>query len=289
MESAYAVWVTPRMLPSIASSAADEHEPGDSLSCLDARLKAYVESACEPLLATEARDEPAVRDALVRIALLTNDLRLRFVMALADVVHAAPKARERLASTLASAGPAVESDLGSLVSENALDCFQIGIRVASRSLVRIIRAGSNTVPNVNKKTFRSWVELWLAASCLDLAATTVIVYAETDRSPNRAPLVEILCRLPDESDDAEDATLVRDRSRGDPGGRGSWTLASCQGQDLSSLSLPEVRVLHLGVVEQLLRVVREDDRPRLHDVAAVGELERHAGVLLDDEDGPSMR
>ena len=50
----------------------------------------------------------------------------------------------------------------------------------------------------------------------------------------------------------------------------------------------EVYLLNLLVLAQGLRVVGENDVPRLHHVAAVGRVEGHQRVLLDEEDGRSL-
>src|SRR5919197_294575 len=51
----------------------------------------------------------------------------------------------------------------------------------------------------------------------------------------------------------------------------------------------EVRLLDVLVLLQLLRVVCERDLARLEDVAAVRDVERHQGVLLDEQDRRALR
>src|SRR5215212_12067315 len=51
----------------------------------------------------------------------------------------------------------------------------------------------------------------------------------------------------------------------------------------------EVRLLNLLVLLQALGVVRKRDRPRLQNVAAARDVERHQGVLLDEEDRRPLR
>src|SRR5262245_48530142 len=53
--------------------------------------------------------------------------------------------------------------------------------------------------------------------------------------------------------------------------------------------LPKVGALHLGRAEKLLPRSRQRDPAALHDVAAVGDLQRLARVLLDEQDGPAFR
>jgi hypothetical protein len=43
-------------------------------------------------------------------------------------------------------------------------------------------------------------------------------------------------------------------------------------------------VLDVLVVAQLLRLALEDDSPALHQVAVVGNAQRQAGILLDQQD-----
>ena len=61
-------------------------------------------------------------------------------------------------------------------------------------------------------------------------------------------------------------------ARGEPAGQGA------------RIALAEVGLPNLLVLGEGLRVVRERDRPRLHHVTAVGDVERHERVLLDEED-----
>src|SRR5436853_5792775 len=46
----------------------------------------------------------------------------------------------------------------------------------------------------------------------------------------------------------------------------------------------EIRLLDVLVLLQLLRVVRECDPSRLEHVTAARDVERHQGVLLDEQD-----
>src|SRR4051794_2689618 len=55
------------------------------------------------------------------------------------------------------------------------------------------------------------------------------------------------------------------------------------------LVLAQVRLADLLVVAQRLGLVGEHDVARLHDVAAVRSLQRHQRVLLDEQDGGSLR
>src|SRR5207245_2679161 len=48
--------------------------------------------------------------------------------------------------------------------------------------------------------------------------------------------------------------------------------------------LTQVRLAHLGVREQRVGGVGQHDLPRLQDVSAIGDRQRHVRVLLDDED-----
>src|SRR6185503_16780271 len=50
-----------------------------------------------------------------------------------------------------------------------------------------------------------------------------------------------------------------------------------------ALSFAEVRLAHLGVSEERRRAVRERDETALHHVAAMADLERELGILLDQQ------
>src|SRR5581483_2143285 len=52
----------------------------------------------------------------------------------------------------------------------------------------------------------------------------------------------------------------------------------------ASSVLAEVRLADVLVLAERLGIVREGDRAGLEDVAAVGDLERHQRVLLDEQD-----
>src|SRR5215472_1759788 len=48
---------------------------------------------------------------------------------------------------------------------------------------------------------------------------------------------------------------------------------------------PEIELLDIGVLAQALGRALEDDAAILHDIAMVGDVERHARVLLDQKHG----
>src|SRR5437016_5933605 len=48
---------------------------------------------------------------------------------------------------------------------------------------------------------------------------------------------------------------------------------------------PEIELLDVGVLPQRFGGTLENDAAVLHDIAAVGDIERHGGVLLDQEHG----
>src|SRR5262245_52788555 len=54
------------------------------------------------------------------------------------------------------------------------------------------------------------------------------------------------------------------------------------------MAVSQVGGLDPLVLEELLGVVGHGDAAGLHDVAAVGQLERRAGILLDEEDGRTL-
>src|SRR5437660_11388684 len=72
------------------------------------------------------------------------------------------------------------------------------------------------------------------------------------------------------------------------GGLGGWRRVwSARGILVNRAALlpppAEVRLAHLWVPQELARRARQDDPPRLEHVAAGGDAERHARVLLDQE------
>src|SRR5512133_1822032 len=59
--------------------------------------------------------------------------------------------------------------------------------------------------------------------------------------------------------------------------------ASTSARSTKALSA-QVRLLDLGLVDQVLASALQHDPAVLEDVRSLGELERHAGVLLDEQD-----
>src|SRR3984893_10756725 len=58
---------------------------------------------------------------------------------------------------------------------------------------------------------------------------------------------------------------------------------------LNRLCQPQIRVTHMGIFSNLLRLAAENDLPVLHHPCVVGDCKRHVDILLDQKNGDAFR
>lgn len=191
MRATLTLWATPQTL---RDALRDGISP-EAIEDVTARLKAYVDAACKPLLRRPPGDVTDLVRGVEQQALRTMDLRLDYLSALARSITGP----EQLERALFAAGRALtdfREAARHLLDQGALECFEMGTRINMRGLARVLKyAREHPEPPFRSDQRSLWYSWMHVSSCLDLCVMSVLVYIEEDRSVERAAVAGELCWL----------------------------------------------------------------------------------------------
>ena len=189
MKEAFGLWLTPSRVHAIASLLRST----DCASQAEQYAAEYVEIACRPLLALKASDVPRLSSEVIRCAIAGNEPRLRATLAMFEAFNGHANAWQGLLDKIEDSVPDLQRQTRPQLAPEYAACFDFGARVYFKAIKRVTTSPQRLKSALTADRAHLWYHWLHVASCLDLCATTVLIYLDEEGRSGSREIVENLC------------------------------------------------------------------------------------------------
>lgn len=191
MKEAYALWLTPEKL----QGWAEKFEAPGVFEEIEGALNSFLDLGCKPLLALPESERTNLLRHVLQFIPATFSARLRFNFL---VIQALEADLDEIVDFATRSGGLVtdfRSDAAHLIDRRYMDCFEMGTRVYTRAQrMALLQFGKHAdAPPVPPEKISAWYQLIHSAACLDLCATSVLLYLEENDLAASPAIPEELC------------------------------------------------------------------------------------------------